>query len=198
MIAVAYDLPSKRDRKAWAVFRVRELLDGGVDEETGERWNQSTLAKALGVTKGQVWHITQSTLETPRGPGDDTYAGLCRVLKIKDFDKAVRDWRTGHPDTAPRAEPRVVKDDRYPNFTIAAQYARAEGHDPKAIDQVRERGLKGDDLAPSVWVAKIVSAESELLHGERVPGVPLSQADADATRPGLHRVPEHLRKKPTK
>ena len=196
---MAYDVPTERDKKAWAVAQIHELLKKGIEPESGERWTQTSLAKALGVTKGQIWHIVQTTPEAPRGPGEGTYAGLRRLLKIPDaavFEKSIVTWRKSHPDTTP-GEPTIDRDSRYPNRGRAAEFARASGISDEAIRAVMGVSLKSSaDLNPIDWLEEMRAEDRRVRRGAVFQGSPLPRVEEETTRPGVHRIKaEHVKKK---
>jgi hypothetical protein len=162
------DFPTELDKKAWAVAQIADLLKNGRDEH-GARWTQASLAVALQITRGQVWHITKSTPEAPRGPGDGTFEGLRRLLKLTKpgaFEEAVMAWRREHPV----AEMKIEEDEPYPNLAIAAKFASQSHIAQEAIDQVRRSIAKGQtDLSPVEWLDLIRHADRVYRLFERNP-----------------------------
>ena len=167
---MASQIPSPEVVSAYLRAHLSELVRGGR--------TRVEIADSAGVTKAAIGQFLAGRM----GAGDKMIRGLLPLLKMTrdELDAAARAWGETHPDELPRRATEIVRDDRYPNRSVAIEFARRDGRDERAIAEVLSRAnlAQGDaDLLPSEWLHLIERVERRLLResaGVSTKHVPIS------------------------
>lgn len=120
--------------------------------EMAKTQSEADIGEVLGIKASQVNMIKNGV----RGVGQELEERFARSLAAGSVDQLRADawaYLKEHPeDGAPETPDQITVSGRFPNLTVAAEFARRDGVPEAAIAAVQSQHTMEEDLRPSEWL----------------------------------------------